>query len=322
MNKAMMAVILMAVAGTGHAGGFGLEGMDGGAIRKLGVAAVAPEPVIEKVVERGAGVRLYVSAPAGLEAAAGAIFMARKDSFFCTTLSMNEGSVVRVPKRIYPSFGAKNGAITIPDAIDSRCDYGRVDEGTLSFSLPGQAEPYNAVTLLPGGNGAEQVVTCGVIKVSEPGGGAKEMVRCVGDIKLDASKQARVRVTLERGGETKSLAAGAASAALAADRMGYVPMTCTVNGRKVLLGNISEAAAELELNSPLFSPYANGAWGRFTAFKNGDTLIYRSFDNPPLRVQFSAPAGAIAGSKTFESTLIVNYPDAITTALPMVCSLR
>lgn len=201
--------VLIAAASLGGAGGFEelRPGAALGAFTPEQVKAIEiPMPGQAKVsLHPGDGaVRLAVTAPGGMKVSASAIYMARTNSRACTEFSWNEGSGGRPPKRIYPVFPAVNGAITIPEGMGTECDYGRVDEGTLSFSLPGRAEPYNTVAVLRGGGAGEQQVRCEVIDVLQPSGGVKAMVNCYGDVRLDASNQARVRVVMGKEASFKS----------------------------------------------------------------------------------------------------------------------
>lgn len=171
------------------------------------LAAEMPEPSKAgfAAAESYATARIFVAAPGGVSAAVTAAYAARKDSHFCTELSWNEGSPVRVPKRIYPEFKAQNGLVTVPAQVDGGCDYAKASEGSLSFSLPGRAEAYNSVALLSGGSsGAEQSVVCEIIQAGGPSGHSGEMLNCLGDVRLDASGRARVRVTLKDASRTKA----------------------------------------------------------------------------------------------------------------------
>ena len=77
--------------------------------------------------------------------------------------------------------------------------------GSLSFSLPGRAEAYNSVSVLRGGSsGEEQRVVCEIIQAGGPSGHSGEMLNCLGDVRLDASGQARVRVTFKNASRTKA----------------------------------------------------------------------------------------------------------------------
>lgn len=214
MKKIMSlsAAVLLAASNLGFAGGFeelrAASGLGAAALESVNIVeAGSPEPAagFSKADGQGA-VRLFVTADGGVKASAGGIYSARKDSYFCTEFSWNEGSGGRVPKRIYPQFGAQNGLITIPEAVDSGCDYRRVNEGSLSFSIPGRAEAYNSVAVLRGGSGnTEQRVECKVIRVDGPDAGEK--LSCYGDVRLDASNQARIRVVMGKEASFKSAAA-------------------------------------------------------------------------------------------------------------------
>ena len=139
------------------------------------------------------GISIVIKGAGELKAAGSAIFMATNDSFSCTEFSWNEGSAVRVPKRIYPEFEQRNGLIKIPADIESKCGYTRVNEGSLNFSIPGVAEAYNTVSLFRnGGSAKEQEVVCEQI-LSGPKGD-QEMIMCHGDINLDDNGKATVKV--------------------------------------------------------------------------------------------------------------------------------
>lgn len=171
------------------------------------LAAEMPEPSKAgfAAAESYATARIFVAAPGGVSASVTAAYAARKDSHFCTELSWNEGSPVRVPKRIYPEFKAQNGLVTVPAQVDGGCDYAKASEGSLSLSLPGRAEAYNSVALLRGGSsGEEQSVVCEIIQAGGPAGHSGKMLNCLGDVRLDASGQARVRVTIKDSARTKA----------------------------------------------------------------------------------------------------------------------
>lgn len=139
-------------------------------------------------------IKVLIKSDGKLAAAGGASFQATKDSFLCKKFSWNEGSATMVPKLIYPEFKPQKDRLVIPGAIDSTCDYKRVGGGSLSFSIPGKAEPYNSVLLLPGGGGpAEQQILCETILMPTPSG-KKNMISCSGSIELDADNAATVRV--------------------------------------------------------------------------------------------------------------------------------
>lgn len=190
-----ISAIVLLTASMGYAGGFEeLRAAAGEDIRAMAVEI--PEPVAGFAKADGLGaVRLFITTEGGIKASASAVYSARTNSYFCTEYSWNEGSGGRVPKRIYPQFAAQNGLITIPGAMDSSCDYRRVNEGSLSLSIPGRAEAYNSIAVLMGGSGgAEQRVECKVIMVDGPKGAAGEKLSCYGDIRLDADNKANVRV--------------------------------------------------------------------------------------------------------------------------------
>jgi len=200
----MSGAMLLAAAGLGFAGG--LEELRGAAGPEAEAAVEAGLPAPSRAgfvaTEDYGTARILVTAQNGIRAVASAAYAARKDSYFCTEVSWNEGSMERVPKRTYPEFEAQNGLVTIPGVLGGGCDYARVSEGSISFSIPGRAEAYNSVALLRGGvSGEEQSVVCEVI---EAGNSAGEQLYCRGDVRLDASGQARVRVTLKGSGKSKA----------------------------------------------------------------------------------------------------------------------
>ena len=144
----------------------------------------------------GNGINLVIKGPGELVGAASGVFQATSDTPACMTTSWNEGSVTKIPKTVYPEFKQKNGLLTIPAAIDSSCGFKRVGGGSLSFSIPGSAPAYNAVTLFPdGGGSAEQRVVCK--KVMSGPKGNEPMIMCFGDVRLNAAGGAAVSVTLE-----------------------------------------------------------------------------------------------------------------------------
>ncbi|OGR68373.1 MAG: hypothetical protein A2081_02150 [Elusimicrobia bacterium GWC2_61_19] len=196
--------VLLAAASLGFAGG--LEELRTAAGPGIEASADAGLPMPSKsgfvVTEDYGTARIFVKATGGVRASVGAAYTARKDSYFCTELSWNEGSMERVPKRIYPEFAAQNGLITVPGAMAGGCDYGRASEGSLSLSIPGRAEAYSSLALIRGGvSGEEQSVVCEIIQA---GNSAGEQLYCRGDVRLDASGQARVRVTLKEAGKSKA----------------------------------------------------------------------------------------------------------------------
>ena len=206
MKKIMIisGAMLIAACGMGFAGG--LEELREAAGPVTGAAVEAGLPAPAKAgfaaAEDYGTTRIFVTGPGGVRASVSAAYAARKDSYFCTELSWNEGSMERVPKRTYPEFEAQNGLLTVPGVLGGGCDYARVSEGSLSFSIPGRAEAYNSVALMRGGaSGEEQSVVCEVI---EAGNSAGEQLYCRGDVRLDASGQARVRVTIKEAGRSKA----------------------------------------------------------------------------------------------------------------------
>jgi hypothetical protein len=195
--------VLLAAASLGFAGG--LEELRNAAGPGIEAASDAMLPLPSKASAATGNhgtARIFVTAPGGFRASVSAAYAARKDSYFCTELSWNEGSMERVPKRIYPEFAAQNGLITLPGAVDGGCDYARVSEGSLSFSIPGRAEAYSSLAIMRGGvSGEEQNVVCEIIRA---GNSAGEQLYCRGELRLDASGQARVRVTLKESGRSKA----------------------------------------------------------------------------------------------------------------------
>lgn len=142
------------------------------------------------------GINLVIKGPRELVAAASGIFQATSALPACMTTSWNEGSVTKIPKTVYPEFKQKNGLLTIPAAIESSCGFKRVGGGSLSFSTPGKAPAYNAVTVFTDGNGAaEQRVACKTV-MSGPKGN-EPMIMCFGDVRLNAVGAAVVTVCLE-----------------------------------------------------------------------------------------------------------------------------
>lgn len=139
------------------------------------------------------GITLAIKGEKELVAGASAIYHATKDSPSCMTVAMNEGSMIKTPKTVYPEFKQQNGQLIIPAAIDSQCGYTRGNEGSLNFSIPGKAEAYNTVSLFRnGGSSGEQVVVCEKI-LSGPTG-RQPMIMCFGDVNLDANGKATVKV--------------------------------------------------------------------------------------------------------------------------------
>jgi len=206
--KTLTALTLTLALCAGAANALELERVTLGEVAALAGELPEPSKAGFAAAESYGTARIFVTAPGGVSAAVTAAYAARKDSHFCTELSWNEGSPVRVPKRIYPEFKAQSGLITVPAQMDGGCDYAKASEGSLSFSLPGRAEAYNSVALLRGGSsGVEQGVVCEVIQAGGPAGHSGEMLNCLGDVRLDASGQARVRVTFKDSSRTK--AAGA-----------------------------------------------------------------------------------------------------------------
>ena len=195
--------VLLAAASLGFAGGLEeLRTAAGPGIEATADAGL-PMPSAGFAAMKDYGTaRIFVTAPGGVRASVGAAYAARKDSYFCTELSWNEGSMERVPKRIYPEFAAQNGLITVPGAMDGGCDYGRVSEGSLSLAIPGRAEAYSSLAITRGGvSGEEQSVVCELIQA---GNSAGAQLYCRGELRLDASGQARVRVTLKETGKSKA----------------------------------------------------------------------------------------------------------------------
>lgn len=203
--KTLTALTLTLALYAGAANALELERTTLGEVAALAGELPEPSKAGFAAAESYGAARISVTAPGGVGAAVSTAYAARKDSYFCTELSWNEGSPARVPKWIYPEFKAQNGLITVPGHMDGGCDYARASEGSMSFSIPGRAEAYNSVSLLRGGaSGVEQRVVCEIIQAGGPAGHSGEKLNCLGDVRLDASGQARVRVTLRNAARTKA----------------------------------------------------------------------------------------------------------------------
>ncbi len=136
---------------------------------------------------------IKVETSSDLVGIASAQYLATKDSFFCREFSMNDGSPTRVPKRLYLTFDAEAGMITIPAAIDSKCDYKRVGGASLHFAVPGVVKAYNVVDVwYGGGTSAVQEVNCEEVYAGPSG--REKMILCSGDIKTDENGEATVLV--------------------------------------------------------------------------------------------------------------------------------
>lgn len=129
-----------------------------------------------------------------LKIAASGIYQATKDSFFCKELSWNEGSPRRVAKRMYPTFESETNAVLIPAVIDSKCNYERLNDGSISFSLPG-AEAYNVVSVRDTGKAESvQKVTCK--KIMSGPNSKTPMVRCI-DMSVETDTEGLIQIEVE-----------------------------------------------------------------------------------------------------------------------------
>lgn len=248
--KILTALTLTLALCAGAANALELEKVTLGEVAALAAELPEPSKAGFAAAESYGTARIFVTAPGGVSAAVTSAYAARKDSYFCTELSWNEGSPVRVPKRIYPEFKARNGLITVPGSVDGGCDYAKASEGSLSFSLPGRAEAYNSVSLLRGGSsGAEQSVVCEIIQAGGPAGHSGEKLNCLGDVRLDASGQARVRVTLKNASSTKAAEALVAQEDpkdISGDKLVQFGSVCELGQNKADAVN----RASMQLNEP------------------------------------------------------------------------
>lgn len=255
--KTLTALTLTLALCAGAADAFELEKVTLGEVAALAGELPEPSKAGFAAAESYATARIFVTAPGGVSAAVTSAYAARKDSYFCTELSWNEGSPVRVPKRIYPEFKAQNGLITVPGHMDGGCDYAKASEGSLSFSLPGRAEAYNSVSLLRGGSpGKEQRVVCEVIRAGGPAGQSGEMLNCLGDVRLDASGQARVRVTLKdapRAKAAEALANQQDPKDISGDKLVQFGSVCELGQNQADAVN----RASLQLNEPFVRQQTN-----------------------------------------------------------------
>ncbi|HAH31573.1 MAG TPA: hypothetical protein DCL44_04600 [Elusimicrobia bacterium] len=213
MKKIMMlvGVVLMGVANMGFAGeleelrsGLELSRINTETIKTIEIKTPVPARV-EAVTVTGPGlsgraadlgITLVIKGDNELVAGASAIYQATKNTFACMTVSLDEGSMAKQPKTVYPEFKQQNGLLTIPASMNSECAYKRVNEGSLNFSIPGKAEAYNTVSLLRnGGTAGEQQVSCK--KIMSGPTGRQPMIMCFGDVNLDANGKAIVKVILE-----------------------------------------------------------------------------------------------------------------------------
>lgn len=314
--------LLLAAASLGGAAGFE-ELRSGAALSAVTLEKV--EAVEVRLPERdkvslhpGDGaIRLSVTVPGGMKASASAIYMASVNSRACTEFSWNEGSGGRPPKRIYPVFPAANGAITIPQGMGTDCDYRRVDEGTLSFSLPGRAEPYNTVTVLRGGGAGEQRIRCEVIEVRHPSGEVKEMVSCHGNVRLDATNQARVVVEVS-----------AAAAALKVSPAPNPEILCEgEKGAFRISGRLSYKGGSLEVFSRrLYSGLGGeGETVRFnpaTAGSPPGMLAFESADSNFFWYDLTLPQSAIGGPGKFTANLRISFNDESSETVALRCSSK
>ena len=137
-------------------------------------------------------IQITVQTENDLSVVATGTYLATKDSFFCKEFSMNDGSPTRIFKRRYKYFKSKNGVVSIPQSIDSKCNYKRVGGGSLAFEIPGKAEAYNVVSIFEGeGDLTEQVVNCSEI-ISGPSNNRRKMISCYGDIRTTNEGKASV----------------------------------------------------------------------------------------------------------------------------------
>lgn len=266
MKKTILVLAIGLLAGAANAAE--LEGITAAGVAELAQEQRAPAevPAPSKSAFAGAAagygaVRLLVAAEGGIKVSASAVYAARKESHSCTEFSWNEGSLTRVPKRIYPGFSERNGLVDIPEAVDSSCDYARQGGVSLTLSIPGTAEAYNSVAVLAGGGtSGEQTVVCSVINAGGPSGSVKRMLNCFGDVRLDVHNQAKVRVVLS----------GEKSAVKSSPECPYgcgTPDPLDVSGDKLVeFGAVCElgknpaeavAAATLLLNQPVVRLQSN-----------------------------------------------------------------
>lgn len=155
----------------------------------LGLIFLASVPVYANT-----DIKIKVKTDSNLTGVASATYLASKESFFCKEFSMNDGSPRRILKRGYVDFKVKNGVVTIPKSLDSKCKYKRVGGASLAFEIKNKAEPSNVVSIfLGGGNIQTQIINCKKI-MSGPSNDIREMISCYGDVRTTENGEATVLI--------------------------------------------------------------------------------------------------------------------------------